>query len=700
MRDFRHTMVTDLSAMPRREAPGPASVHSPGLTDAAMGELEDIIIIVDRDRRPVGGNWATRSTGLSVPLNLLPGCFGCGRADERQCTVCHLQSVIDSGVPQAEVLQDDAVSYSIQVWRKPLRDEAGAVIGAIIILRDMTELKQAEAALNAGRAASEKENNELVRAIDYVHELAMETEADRKSMANFLANMSHEIRTPMNGVLGMTELLKGTTLNEEQRDYVDTASRSAEALLGIINDILDFSKIEAGKLDLETIPFDLGGILDEVGELLALKAHEKGLDFIVVTEPDLPRLVLGDPTRVRQAVINLVGNAIKFTAVGEVEIHAAMVGSAPDTLTVRLSVRDTGIGISPAAQLRLFKPFTQADDSTTREFGGTGLGLSICRLLVDMMGGEIGVDSVPGTGSTFWMTMTLGQVSAEAAAVVPEPAAPQPALLASRRILILDENPAVARHLAALFTAWGARQPVIPASEALRNLVGNPEFVEPGDVVLVDQKILAANPTDWLAVASRAHLLVLEKLGRRNQLPGELSVRLAGHVTKPVRPRVLGGQMQALLENVSRKGPAAPITRDRPAWHEQADLQHLRVLIAEDNPVNQKVVTRFLVKMGVVDTVVVANGEEALAQLRDGDFDVVLMDIMMPVMGGSEAIAHIRAGRHGVRRRDVPIIALTANALVGDREKILAGGADDYLAKPLKAEALSGALAKWALTRI
>ncbi len=662
------------------------------LIDPMFSNMPDTIIVVDLDRNILGGNWCQRKQDITIPEDVLPPCFNALMQSETSCEVCRLQQVFQSETEHHERVQDDQITFSFDVWYKPLWDSTNTVVGATIVMRDVTKLVQAEAALANATANAQQENEQLVAAIEHAQSLTMETEASHESMSHFLANMSHEIRTPMNGVLGMTELLLGTKLTTEQRDYVMTANGSAESLLAIINDILDFSKIEAGKLELEEIPFDLAGTIEEVGDLLALKAHEKGLDFVTTVAADLPPLMLGDPTRVRQTVTNLVGNAIKFTAKGDIEIHAEQLFGDKTTAEIKISIKDSGIGISQKAQDSLFEPFTQADSSTTREFGGTGLGLSICRLLSEMMGGEIGVESVSGHGSTFWFTMVLGISQDEAP---PPVAQPDPKLLAARQVVLMTQSPAVSQHLTDQMVGWGAAEPQILTGPNDLAPVPGPVAKDQRDLLFVDQGVLAEAPDIWQKLAAGRELLVLEKLGQRETLPEDLADSVAGIVTKPIKPHALAAQISALLhgQQITEEAEAKVITRK---WQDQDELHHLRVLVAEDNIVNQKVVQRFLKKMGLTEVTIVGNGQEALDALAAGDFDIVLMDIQMPVLDGAQAIKHIRKGQNGVRRTDIPIVALTANALVGDKEKYIKGGASDYLAKPLKAEALAETLAKWA----
>ncbi|MDT7856582.1 response regulator [Rubrivirga sp. S365] len=578
----------------------------------------------------------------------------------------------------------------VSTTRVPLYDREGGVVGVVGITRDVTEQHEARAALLAAKEAAE---------------------ASTRAKSEFLANMSHEIRTPMNGVVGMTSLLLGTALDDEQREFVETVRTSGDALLTLINDILDFSKIEAGHLDLEAHPFDVRQAVEDALDLVAQRAAATGVELAYHVEDGVPQQVIGDMTRVRQVLVNLLSNAVKFTHEGSVcvRVSAAPPEAAPPeadvlgeggAVALRFAVEDTGIGIAADKVGAVFGSFTQADASTTREYGGTGLGLAISRRLVELMGGEIGAESEAGVGSTFTFSVAVTVVAGERQAFLQRE---QPAL-DGRRVLVVDDHAVNREILTRVVERWGMTADAVASGGAGLAAVAEADGAgRPYDLVLLDMQMPEMNGVETAQhlQARRAEagdgpaVVLLTSINRDASLRERAAAAgVQAVLYKPTKPASLHRTVLGLFGGGSDGPDAAP--ERRTAWVARpggaaagSAARPLRILVAEDNAVNQKVALRLLDRIGYTADVV-ADGAEAVDAVQRQAYDVVLMDMQMPHVDGLEATRRIRADPNIHQPR---VIALTANAMRGDRELCLDAGCDSYLSKPVNRESLAAAIA-------
>jgi PAS domain S-box-containing protein len=569
-----------------------------------------------------------------------------------------------------EVLwRKNGTSFAVEYWSRLLHRN-NRVIGMVVTFVDVTERKRAEEVMRNAKEAAE---------------------AGSRAKSEFLANMSHEIRTPLNGVIGMTELALGTDLTQEQREYLETVKFSGDALLRVINDVLDFSKIEAGKTELELSYFNLRECLDTILRTFALRASEKQLELLCEVDERVPQSVRGDPFRLRQILVNLLGNAIKFTEAGEVALRVRVDELDGKECLLRFTVSDTGVGIAAPVHKLIFDPFTQADSSTTRTYGGTGLGLAISARLVNMMRGEIWVESEPGHGSEFHFTVHLGV--GEDSLSTRDPATP-PQGSETARVLVVDDNRTHRGILTVLLNHWGMRSTAVQSGEdALVQLGAARACGDPYKLILIDAQMPEMDGFALIEHIRRfpgtapATIMMLASGGERGQTARCAELGVFAHLLKPVRQSDLYDAIHGALGRPTEE--AATIVRPSPEeTRERAETLH--VLLAEDNAVNRKVATGLLEKRGH-RVIVTTNGIEALAALERSTYDLVLMDVQMPEMDGLEATRRIRRLEQGTAFHQ-QIIALTAHAMSGDRERCLEAGMDGYLTKPLRPQELDQVL--------
>jgi two-component system sensor histidine kinase/response regulator len=640
------------------------------LLRTVVDTIPDSIFAKDSEGRYLLANKAfAKLHGLESPEQLL-GKSAFDLFPKERATALHAADleVMRAAKPleaERSVVDAEGSVHWILMSKVPLTNKLDEIVGIVGVNRDITQAKRSEAELRQAKEAAEAAN---------------------RAKSEFLANMSHEIRTPLNGIIGMTELALETELAPEQQEYLSMVKISADSLLTVINDILDFSKMEAGKLELDRSVFKLHESLEETVRTFGARAAEKGLELICDISSDVAQTFVGDPTRLRQVVVNLLGNAIKFTDRGEVVLHVEMKEAQDGHVLLHFAIRDTGIGIAEDKQKLIFQAFAQADSSPSRNYGGTGLGLTISTRLVEMMGGSIWLESKPGQGSTFHFTVTLELPQAP----IERREGKQEVVLAGIPVLVVDDNPTNRRILEATLLQWGMKPTLtesgLTALAALRRAkeAGNKTLL-----LLLDAQMPGMDGFSLMEKIRQdpelptAAVMMLTSGGQRGDAARCRELGISAYLTKPVRQWELREAILSVLGMNRQKNESAPLLTRHTL---RQTRRRLHVLLAEDNAINRELVVRLLSNRGH-SVVVASNGKQAVSALETQSFDVVLMDVQMPEMDGFEATAVIRQKDKAIGTH-VPIIALTAHAMKGDRERCLAGGMDGYVSKPVQAEEL------------